>query len=1285
MTDTINPDETLDPKEDYTLDPAFQQQSDFIKERHGYWQNKEEADAIENAEAAAIAKEKEKEDDRWAIHKVTAGAAETALQPVLGVADFASDAVGILPWLKPIDEWWDKNSYRSTHPGHKMLRDASSIIIPTLYGGTLLTGAAKAQVAARAITLPRFAHTLGNVAAWTGVDTGVAMISSHSKKDDNMAATLNNWLGWNIPWATRDSDSPDVRWKKNVYEAAGFAGGVELLGVAFGFARKAKLFPRDAAAEEIINQKNVQLNLFDNPITAVVDESTNARKVAQEEEMIDAIKSDPTGENGYNAFVNNIGEDTAGRAVINTQPDPLQAKLDHTSIQGNLGTLNGRATPVVGESFNKRFMKAIDGNERAQQLDDLFTRISPHFDAVVSSAGKEIPVRGEEINRGIDNLTQSIFGKDVTLKQFESIVDDMKTTVFNSNSFLGENEWIMASNGFEQAYRTMFDPNHRRASAMLTQQAADNVADVAAAAKLLGDETNTSRQFELMFEKLNLLDNEVKVNDFISNKALEYKKLKDTGNVDAAVSWLSNQSKDFDSQINRIRNNNASINKELIKIAKTDHRYFRPLKEAFFATNGSVDELHKLKQVVNDNISILKKGFIDGDPEMPSIIVKQLHAALINSLLSGLSPLRAAVSNTAMTAFKPISIWAGAKATGNQEVLKRAHYTFSGLGENFRRGLKVMQREWNLASQFPEEAMMRGRKDIQFSQMDKLEYMESMAEIWRQDGELGKLAMWNMAKGLTWWNKQSFVRYGTNALYAIDGMTNSFMASGMARARAYDELLAKGNGSIDWDEFLQRQRDLYSEAFDETGKLTDRAAKTAAQEIALNLDNQTVKHFKNFLDHVPVAKPLFLFPRTGVNALELGWSFNPASALGPALTKARRTLGAKTEAQKLAALAEHNIDAAQDANLAFATLKSEYLGRQIMGGTVVMGVGLWAMEGNITGAGPQDDAERRRMMSMGWRPWSIKNPITGEWRSYQGFEPFDKVMGLTADIVYQANRVDQAITEDAFRKVAYAISMNVTNSTFISGFEPLVGLISGDAGAWTRFWAQQTDMAIPYKGARSILNNAIAPQLHEVNNDYASLLMNANKFLFSGTENLKEMVDIYTGKPIKYYDPLTNAANAVLPMFKSNGGMEPFRQWLLGTGWDGLQKIRKNPYTKKLLTSRQRNYLNNWIAKNGNLQSQVTALMLRDDGWYKKKMNEYHELRGLQSQYDFPIKEWIVHKKLDEIHDTVFRAAWNSWLHYEEQDLPISRERKTRDSYLRRGQGEKALQKQKRVKELLNY
>ena len=1287
MENEFNPSPTTEPTNDYKLDPYHKRDSDFIKET---FKQEEEAESIENIEAAKQAEEAEIEEKQKSLSynvPILGKIKEVGDQAALGVGDFAFDAVGLVPWLKPAEEWWDKTTeQKSNHPAHKLVRDASSVILPSLIGGTWVVGGARAAVTARtALTLPKFAHTLGTVAAYTGVDTTVAMISSHSKTDDNMAATLNDWLGWNIPWATRTGDDPDTRWKKNVYEAAGMAGAVELLGAAFTFGRKAKLFPRDAGAEEIIAKQVEQLNLFEDPLSAAVEPTRSARKAAQMEEMVEAIKKDPSGESGYNAFINDIGEDTAGKAVVNAEANPLQAKLHQAQIQGNVGSLHGRPASVANESFVRTYSKYINGNERARQLDQLFDSISPNFDAVVSNGTQPVRITAEEMNRSIDNLTESIYGQDISFNEFQVIVDDMKSKVFNSNSFLDEDSWVAASNAFKEVYENIFDPNQMRASAMLAQQTADNVVDAAAAAKLLGDEVDTSRQLEIMFNKLTLLDNEIRVNDFITKKALEYKRLLKTGNSDAVISWMGRQSEQFDAQIKQIRVDSNKINDELLKIAKSDYRWFGPLKDAFFETDGKIDTLYKLKQVVNGNISVIKKGFIDGDPEFPSLLVRQLYAAKIGSLLSGLSPISTIIGNSALTFVKPIAVLAGAKTTGSEEVFKRAQYVFGGIGENFKRAFKVMQRDWNLATAFPEEAMMRGRTDLAAAKLGQLEYMESTARVWKEEGELGKLAFWNLTKAVTWWNKQPFVRYGTNALYAIDGMTNSFMASGMARGKAYDRLLKDANGSVDFEDFTKLQRQLYSEAFDETGKLTDDAARMASSEIALNLDNEVVSKFQQFLEHVPAAKSLFLFAKTGINGLDVALSFSPASALGPALTRARRALSAKSAAEKLAVLTEHGIDSTENAELAFQTLKSEYIGRQLMGSAVVMGVGLWAIEGNITGAGPANDAEKRRMMDMGWRPWSIKNPITGEWRSYQGFEPFDKVMGLTADIVYQTNRVDGSISEDSFRKVAHAISMNMTSSTFVSGFEPLVGLLSSDASAWTRFWAQQLDTTIPYKGVRSVLNNIISPQLLEVGNDFKSIIMNQNKFLFAGSDNLKDKLDIYTGKPIRYYEPLTRAANAVLPMFKSNGGMEPWRQWLLSTGWDGTQSIKIHPDTKQPLDSREKNWINNWIATYGNLAIQIADLMTKEDGFYQKKMKEYTELKGQQKQADFPIKQWIVHQELDKIHNTVFKNAIRAFRRYERENTIVGREIKNRDFYLKTGQGEKALEKQKRIRELLNY
>ncbi len=1271
----------IDDSNVYEQDESSKAQDAFEQQTADFYRA-QDAEAIENQELQKQQEEEDKRSRPWSYNIPVLGKIkEVGDQAALGVGDFASDAIGLVPWLKPVDQWWDNNSVRSKHPAHKMIRDASSVIIPSMVGGSAITGAAKGAVWAQ--KLPAITKTLGNVAAWAGVDTTVAMISSHSKTDDNLAGTLENWLGVDIPWATRDADSPDVRWKKNVMESAMLSAGVELLGATFAFSKKAKLLPRDSGAAEIIAKRDEQLSLFDDPISAAIEPRRQARKAAQTDEMIDALTADPDGLE-YNAFVNDIGPDSAGKAVTDLEADPLLAKVHQAQIQNNIGTSNGRMAPVADERFQKKLMTALNSNERAKQLDQLFDALSPNIDAVVNAGGKEVKITAEQMNRSVDNLTQAIYGRDLSFKEFEFIVDDMKTTVFNSNAILDEEQWTIASKAFKTAYDRLFDPNQMRASAMLTQNAADTVADTAAGAIMLGDTVDTSRQWEIMFKKLNLLGTEVKANEYILSKAKEYRKLKASGDVPSLIQWMNRQGDEFDIYLKGVKESNGKLEQELGRIAKENPAYLKPFKEIYDATNGKVDDLHKMHRFAENHIGFIKKAFIDGEPEVPSIIVKGLHAARINNILSGLSSGSAAIGNTVLTAVKPVAVMAGAKLTGNDKVYQRALWTYGGIDENIRRAFKVMQSEWQLAKRNPEAAMMRGRSDLAKANMERMEYMDSIAEAWELEGEIGKVAMWKIAKGLTWWNKQFFVKYGTNALYAIDGFTNSFMASGMARARAYDDLYTKTNGSFLKEDFLKVQEDLYAQAFDSTGLLTDKAAKFASQEIALNLDNATVKSFEKFLDHVPAAKPLFLFPKTGLNSVELGWSFNPMSNLGPALTKARKTLAAKTGQEKLAALAEHGLDGMRNPDLAFETLRSEYIGRQLMGSSVVMGVGMLALNGVISGSGPQDDAEKRRMMAMGWKPHSIKDPISGAWRSYKKFEPFAGIMGLTADVIYHANRVDQSVTEDILRKIGHAITMNITNETFISGFEPLAGLISRDPSAWTRFFAQQTDMVTPFHGPRKILNNVVAGQLRDVDNDYGSYLKNANKFLFAGDENLPKMLDIYTGKPIRHYNHLINATNAFLPMFKSNGGVEPWRQWLLSTGWDGLQKIRRNPDTTLPLDARDRQFVNNWIAKNSNLDAQIQQLMTENDGYWNKELQKYVKLRGLQSQEDFPIKKTLLYRRLDQLHDRAFRGAMDALNAYKDENYStIGREIKNRNRELGRGRLNEASQTQKRIKQLL--
>ena len=1278
MPDITDP---MDSRDEFELSEAKAMDA-FIDQHNLDVEATEQAAALEAEDPQTTSLTEGGKDTTHPIAGLVKGTAETALQPVLGVGDFVSDVVGLVPWLQPVDEYWDNNSYRSTHPGHTLLRDASSIIIPTMYGGGAVVGSLKkAKIAS---SLPGYAKTIGKVAAWTGVDTGVAMISSHSKKDDNLAGVLNDWLGVDIPWGTRASDSPDVRWKKNVLEAAGFSGGVELLGAAFTFGRKAKLFPRDSIADEAINKRNAKLAQYDDPVSAAIEPRREARNAAQLDEGVDRLKKDPTGEGGYDPFINDIGEDSAGRAVNDLEADPLKAKLDQTLIQRNIDTYNGRMTSVVGEGFQKKFMNAVDADERALLLDDLFDSIAPNFDATVN----RVNLSAEKINQGVDNLIENLFGKDISFTDFQTVVDDMKAVTFDSHKYLSEEDFVIASRALREAYEKVFDPNQIRAAGMLTQQAADNVADAATAGLILGEGLDTSRQTQIMFEKLALLSDEVKANQFITSKAVEYKNLKNNLPPAGILNWLKRQSSDFNEYLSHTKAKTTEANEVFHKIAKENPNYHRAFQMLYDRTNGDVDQIYKMHAWAEDKIGFLKKAIYDKNPEVPSVIVQGMHAARINGLLLGLSPIKAGTTNSALIALKPISVFAGAAATGNVPALKRAWYVYGGVSENIKRAFKVVQQEWHNAIKDPEQLATRGRADLRQAKIEDMEILDEIAEGWRANGEQGKLAMYNIAKGLNWWNDRTWTKLGVSMLYALDGGLNSFMASLMARGKAYDNVFASTNGSIDFDKINKMQRQLYSDAFTDKGVLKDSAAKLAASELALNLDSGVVQKFDDFLSHVPAARGLFLFPRTGVNALELSWSFSPLSSLGPGITRARRTLAATTDAEKLGILMEHGIAKEGDNfakhGAAFTALKNEYIGRQIMGSAVIMGVGMLAMEGSLTGNGPQNAAEKRRMLRMGWMPNSIKNPITGKWHSYKGFEPFDKMMGLTADVVYQANRVDQAITEDAFRKLGYAITMNITNSTFLSGFNPIAGLISADPSSWNRFLAQQVDHTlIPLRGVRSILNNTITPQLKDVENDFFSYLKNANKFLFSGNENLQNLLDVYTGEPIKHFDPLTAAANAVLPTFKLNGGGEPWRQWLLATGWDGLQNPRINKITKQPLSTKERYFINNWIAKNADLKGQIIALMNEGNGFWTNRLSEYVKRRGLKNQRDFPIKNELLHKELDRIHDQAYDAAWASLEATNEDYSALRTEIEHRNWELESGTAKGAAETQENIQRLL--
>ena len=138
----------------------------------------------------------------------------------------------------------------------------------------------------------------------------------------------------------------------------------------------------------------------------------------------------------------------------------------------------------------------------------------------------------------------------------------------------------------------------------------------------------------------------------------------------------------------------------------------------------------------------------------------------------------------------------------------------------------------------------------------------------------------------------------------------------------------------------------------------------------------------------------------------------------------------------------------------------------IMGTSTMLGVGLLANSGLISGAGASMEGEpldgvgiqNRRQTSEGWEPYSIK--VGDKWYRYNRFEPIGILFGIAADL----NEVGKYInnTQDDTKDleleaskvagmIATSVSNNLTNKTFMSGLSDVIKAIS-DPTRYSEKW-----------------------------------------------------------------------------------------------------------------------------------------------------------------------------------------------------------------------------------------
>ena len=1191
----------------------------------------------------------------------------------MGVADTAMDTLGaigsVIPWLSPLsdlDASYDANFGRDTEqdPAKKMIRDISATVIPTLTIGGAVAGTMK--TAASGVMLSSRTHLLGRIAAEAGVGTAVTAISEQTDEQENLATLMYDFTGIDVPWRHVDGDSPYWTFAKNMIEDSFFNIGGAALEAFTASKSITKHIPKNEVSAEYLGEKIAPLAAareeLGDPVAAAVKVKEDARFAEISRETIQRLADNADNPNPYyDAFIHEP-HFPSERSVKNYNDNIVDFKTDVARMANNIGAneVGGRARPAVTpgmmklvgqgdearEETLKNFGEALDVINVDTQIGDNLITEEMKQAAINELVDKAANLQGMDFAKAVGSLREAI----------EPIRG-------NTIQYLGADNAEVGMTALDRMMDVL-DPQKLKGSAVVAYQAGKDIADSAAAINIGSNSNWTARQQEQIIQNIPILMQEVRSHQYIKGYTLQMLDMVKRAKADGTynVDWINTKNQEFSMNLKATREKALEFTNRMYDISQENPEYFKPLYQQFLRTNGDVDTLYKLNKLMEERMGLWGKGIGLGNKKIPSILIKELQSVIYNSVLYGFAPVRAGADAVLHTVVKPVTVLGGYASQGKFGEMKRALYGFGGFAETFQRGLKHAADEWRFAVQHPDFAHSRARADVQAGALQDYDTMELMMEAWEQDktpGNQGKLFTAQAIKALSWWNRYTpenkvgrhfGPRSGVNALSYVDGFTKSLQASFVARTKAYDEVFTRTNGAFDEDLFDAAQKRLYDSMFDKNGVMTNDAALYSAGEMNLNLDNDMVAGIEKMVNDIPILKSLFLFPRTGMNELSRITTFNPIGPLGLAMGKARKAINAKTDAEIADVLKTHGY--LETDRAAFETIRSEYIGRQNMSSMIVTGIGMSALFGNVTGSGPTNHAERRRWQDLGgFQPYSIKvgetkegNPI---WVSYKGSGFIETLLGMTADVVFHANKVDKD-ADEWFGAIAGAIGMNIANKSFLSGFEPLVSMLTGDKGAINRFLAQNVNSLLPYSGARNILSRTIAPQLKDVENNFFAYMAHKNRFFPGVGDKIVNSVDIYTGEPINYTVPLINHIQGLLPFGHINARMEPWRQRLLESGWDGKKTLLLNPDTKERYTPEQRQWINNYIGKKGVLGRQVQEIFSKSDGEWKKTIDEYKKQRpGLvkeilgqgYSQNSYPWRKTILMEYLTRMHNEAYAEA----------------------------------------------
>ena len=1067
--------------------------------------------------------------------------------------------------------WWGKQLRGLVHFG-------------SLAAGTILT--AKAAAATGIVALPAglIALAKGNVVRGMAVGAVSDLISKESDEQNALGA-LRDRYGWmDTPISTKDTDHPVVMKMKNIVEGMGI--GLFFDGFAYTLGRGGK-----KAVKQIQDRnKNLKQATVQNGLA----------QLRRGEVEFRADKNAP------------ISQPHQGAHITEVEPQKAREQLSRTrkewgSEEGSTGSVT---TPYERERI------AMEGATDEEQVERIMrglmsdAKFKAELDAVKGSIPK-LASRWREAIEGHQRITQGRNAIEMSPQQYLKELLEAQPDVVDGIEIWTSKNVVIGDLVVGSLLKQLRDLG------TAGREIADLVGldDVDGPAKQVVDTMLTALY---QTKKARFLKSD-------AFRQLQAGKQPKSQIVDEVVTAEMQDTKD-------------SI-MSVLKIAKDDPD--DNLLNALFEAFSMMKDVNTLEDFDRWARTILKGGSLAPDgPARTGALIRELEGVMSHSILSGpKTPVRAIMGTSTATFLRPLASALGA-------VLR---YPFEGDAATVRSSLAAVN---GMIEAIPESFTLFREKlnsywkgDIRtiktrFSEYTQADDNWEILRRWAEDSgraDAGEVAAFRMANIARQMNNNNLFTYSTKIMAATDDAFGYILGRAKMREKAMRRVLEMQSvdgiklPEINKDLMKAYEDDFYSQVFDKDGNIIDEATKFGRKEVTLTQDlTGFAKGLNDVFSAAPLAKPFFLFARTGVNGLALTGKYTPGFNF---LVKEFNDIAFANPAD-LASVNKYGIFTAEE----LANARALQTGRLAIGaGVVMMAVNAW-MRGDLNGNGPVDRQKRQVWIDGKWEPRTIK---LGAVRvGYDNFEPFNLIMSTIADVGDASELMGEEWTENQLGKISLVVAQAITSKSYLAGIQSFVDLFAARPGQGPRIVASLANNTVPLAGLRNELGRLFTPYMREINSGVVQSIRNRNLLTekLAGSSQLPLKYDILNGKPMKDWDFLTRAYNAVSPV-TLNLEQSEGRQLLFNSGYDLRTSTYYAPDGTKLTDNPEVRSLFQKAIGDQNLERALDKLA-KD----KKILASLQEMRtDIKSgrRGDFDVKDYYHNRMIERLFYTARRKAWS--------------------------------------------